>query len=431
MFEEVLVEQNKHWQGKSYEKGIQRTIFSKAVPYLENNFIISICGVRRAGKSFLLKQLINYLLQNQGIPPQNILFLNLEDPVFNFYKDDVTYMEKAFQDYLKLHNPKGKLYLFLDEVQFFKDWEVFVKSKFERKGIKILVTGSNSRLISTDMATLLSGRTLVLNILPFSFKEMLTAKEIDAVDKVSLISNKNRVKPLLDEYIMFGGFPEVVFESNRDIKKDILKNYYQNIFFNDIVPRFDIKKTQAAEKLLYYLLSNVSSVFSYNNLSKMISLADKTVKEYIGYFSQSLLLFQVDRFFSSVRRQITGPKKVYSIDNGLVNAIAFKISQNLGPLFENSVAIDLLRREMKFFYYLSANKREVDFFMPDSEDQLIQVCYEFRHDKTRERELTSLIGAMKETGIKKSLVVTLEEEEEVEKNGFHIHILPAWKYFTA
>jgi len=430
MFEEVLVEQNKHWQGKLYDEGVQRTIFPKVVSYLENDFIVSICGVRRAGKSFLLKQLINHLIQDHHIPPKNILFLNLEDPVFNFYKDDVMYMEKAFQDYLKLHNPKGKLYLFLDEIQFFKDWQVFVKAKFENKDVKIFVTGSNSRLISTDMATLLSGRTLVVNILPFSFKEILKTNGIDSYNIMSLISEKNRIKALLDEYIIFGGFPEVVFESQHDIKKDILKNYYQNIFFNDIVPRFDIKKTQLAEKLLYYLLSNISSIFSYNNLARMISLADKTVKEYIGYFSQSLLLFQVDRFFASVRNKITGPNKIYSIDTGLVNAIAFKISDNLGPLLENTVAVDLLRSEKKFFYYLSGNHREVDFFIPDAEDKIIQVCLELKHDKTRQRELNALEEVMIETGIKESFVITLDEEQEIEKEDIHIHIIPAWKYFT-
>jgi len=430
MFEEVLVEQNKHWQGNRYDEGVQRTVFSKAVPYLDNDFIVSICGVRRAGKSFLLKQLINYLLQDRDTPPQNILFLNLEDPVFNFYKDDVTYLEKVFQDYLKLNIPEGRIYLLLDEVQFFKDWEVFVKSKYEKKGIKIIVTGSNSRLISSDMATLLSGRTLVVNIFPFSFIEMLKANRIDVRNSVSLIENRNRIKKLLDEFIIYGGFPLVVSESNRDVKSDILKNYYQNIFFNDIVPRFDIKKTPAAEKLLYYLMSNISSLFSYNNLSKIVSLTDKTVKEYIDYFCQSLLLFQVNRFFPSVKRQITSPTKIYSIDNGFVNAIAFKISENLGPLFENAVAIDLHRKEMKYFYFLSPNQREVDFFMPDSEDKLIQVCYQLRHEKTRDREINSLLAAMKETGIKESLLVTLDEEGELKKEDFHIHILPAWKYFS-
>lgn len=430
MFEEVLVEQNKHWQGIKYDAGVKRTIFDKAVNYMDNDFIISICGVRRAGKSTLLKQIINHCIQVKKIKPGNILFLNLEDPVFNYYKDDVANLEKVFQDFLKLHDPGGKVYLFLDEVQFFKNWEVFVKSKYEKKGIKILITGSNSRLLSADLATLLSGRTLEVNVFPFSFKEILKAKEINPGNKVSLLSQKNRVKSLLDEYILYGGFPEVVFEKKRELKKDILKNYYRNIFYNDIVPRFDIKKSQLAEKLLYYLLSNPAALSSYNNLSKIISLADKTIKEYTGYFSQSLLLFCVDRFSPSVGKQIRSLKKVYAMDNGLVNAIAFKIMENLGPLFENIIAIDCLQRDMKFFYYISGNNKEVDFIIPDAEEKLVQVCYVMKNEKTRKREITALQSVMKETGIKKSLLVTIDEEEEIQVNGFQINVIPAWKYFT-
>lgn len=430
MFEEVLVDQNKHWQGKSYDAGITRNIFDKTASYMENDFIISVCGVRRAGKSTLIKQIINHLIQNKEIDPRNILFLNLEDPVFNYYKEDVNYLETVYQDFLKLQNPQGKIYLFLDEVQFFTDWEVFVKSKYEKKEIKIVVTGSNSRLLSTELSTLLSGRTLLLNVYPFSFKEILKANDIDPGDNVRLIAQKPLVKRLFDEYLLFGGFPQVVFEQSTEIKKEILKNYYRNIFYNDIVPRFEIKKSQVAEKLLYYLLSNISSSFSYNNLSRIVSLSDKTVKEYTGYFSQSLLMFWVDRFSPSVGKQIGSPKKAYSIDNGLVNAIAFKLSENLGPMFENLVAVELLRREESFFYYITTNNKEVDFFVPRSGEQLIQVCYELKTAKTHQRELDALQQAMKDIDVPEGLLITLDEEKEINDGDRHIKIIPAWKYFS-
>lgn len=430
MFEEVIVEQNTHWQDISYDAGVKRSVFEKAVSFLDNDFILSICGVRRGGKSTLLKQIINHLVEVKEVKPGNILFLNLEDPVFNYYKDDVRYLEHVYQDYLKLKSPEGRLYIFLDEVQFFKDWQVFVKSKYEKKGVKFIVTGSNSLLLSSDMATLLSGRTLGIDIYPFSFPEVLNARGIDGKDAAGVLSLKNTVKQLLDDYLVYGGFPEVIFETAPSIKKEILKNYYQNIFFNDIVPRFEIKKNQFAEKLLYYLLSNVSSQFSYNNLSKVIALADKTVKEYTGYFEQSMILFGVDRFSPSLGKQMTGPRKYYAIDNGLVNAIAFKLSENLGPMFENLIAIDILRKGGKFFYYQTANQKEVDFFIPDDEHKLVQVCYELKHDKTRKREITGLLAVMKETGVNESLLVTLDEEEEIREGRFHIRVLPAWKHLT-
>lgn len=430
MFEEVMIDQNKHWQGTAYDAGITRSVFKKALSYLDNDFIISISGVRRAGKSTLLKQIINHLISEKKITPPNILFLNLEDPIFNYYKDEVINLEKIFQDYLKLQNPQGKIYLFLDEIQFFQNWEVFVKAKYEKKGIKIIITGSNSRLLSTELVTLLSGRTLVINVLPFSFNEMLRAREIHAQSVVDILSQKHRIKSLFDEYLLYGGFPQVVFEQENEIKKDILKNYYQNIFYNDIAPRFEIKKIQLAEKLLYYLLSNVTAPFNYNSLSNIISLTDKTVKEYANYFNQSLLLFWTDRFSPSVAKQMGSAKKIYSIDNGLINAIAFKISENLGPLLENLIAIDLLGKDTPFFYFQTTNKREVDFFIPEAEHKLVQVCYDMKTAKTRKREIDALLGAMQETGVKEALVITYDDEEVLESNGVKINIIPAWRYFT-
>ncbi|MCU0287058.1 MAG: ATP-binding protein [Acidobacteria bacterium] len=430
MFEDVMVDQNKHWQDIMYETGIIRTVFKKMISYLDNDFIISICGVRRAGKSTLLKQVINYLISEKKTNPKNILLLNIEYPVFNYYKDEVQNLEKIFQDYLKLQNPKDKIYLFLDEIQFFKDWEVFVKAKYEKKGIKIIITGSNSRLLSTEMVTLLSGRTLVINVLPFSFRETLHAKEINIQNTVDIISQKPRIKNLFDQYLIYGGFPQVIFEKENDIKKDILKNYYQNIFYNDIVPRFEIKKIQFAEKLLYFMLSNVAAPFNYSSLSKVTSLTDKTVKEYAGYFQQSLLLFWLDRFSPSVAKQMSSTKKIYAVDNGLVNAIAFKISENFGPLLENTIAIDFLRKEMPFFYFQMANKSEVDFFIPNAEYKMVQVCYELKMPKTRKREFDALYDAMKETGIKESLLITYDDEEEHTMDELQIKVIPAWKYFT-
>jgi predicted AAA+ superfamily ATPase len=426
----VLVEQNKHWQNIRSENGVPRTILEKSLSYMDNDFIISICGVRRAGKSTLLKQMINHLVYTRQIDPRNILSVNLEDPVFNFYKDDVRNLEKIFQDYLKLQNPTDRVYLFLDEVQFFKDWQVFVKSKYEKKGIKIIVTGSNSRLLSAELVTLLSGRTLVVNVMPFSFKEILRADGLETSNTVELLAHSNRIKKRFDEYLQYGGFPQVVFEKNREIKSDILKNYYTNIFYNDIVPRFDIKKSDYAEKLLYYLITNVSTPISYNNLANVVALSDKTIKEYITYFSQSMLLFTLDRFSPSVKKQIAGSKKVYSIDNGLVNAVAFKISENFGPLFENIVAIELLRREERFFYYQTPLQKEVDFFIPQSEEKLVQVCADLANDKTRKREITLLKAVMRETSIKNSILITLDEENLIQEEDLEIKIMPAWKFFS-
>lgn len=431
MFEQVLIEQNRHWQNSAYDAGIKRTVFDKALSYMENDFIISICGVRRAGKSTLLKQIINHLTGTENIPPKSIFFLNLEDPVFNFHKDDVSVLEKIFREYMALQNPEGKVYLFLDEVQFFKDWQVFVKSKYEKKGVKIIVAGSNSRLLSAELVTILSGRTLVVDVFPFSFKEFLQANGITASNTVELLIQANRVQGLFNEYFLYGGFPQVTFEKNNDVKKDVLKNYYQNIFYNDIVPRFEIKKAPYAEKLLYFLLTNISTQASYNNLSAIVSLSDKTVKEYISYFQQSLMIFQVNRFSPSLKKQLTANKKIYTIDNGLVNAVAFKLSENYGPLLENTIAVELMRRGTPFYYYHTSSAKEVDFFIPNANQQdhkLVQVCYDLSAEKTMKREIASLKAVMQETGVNSALIITLNEEKEINDGALSIKILPAWKF---
>lgn len=166
MFEDLLIEQNPHWAGKHYEHGAVRNCFTRLVAYLPTGMIISLLGVHRSGKSTLLKQMINHLITAQAVPPKNILFLNVEHPYFVQYAKDVGYLQKAYDEYLKIANPTGKIYLLLDEIQFFDDWQVFVKALYEQKEVQFIITGSNAALLSADYMTLLSGRMLIVDIPP-------------------------------------------------------------------------------------------------------------------------------------------------------------------------------------------------------------------------------------------------------------------------
>lgn len=430
MFESVIVDQNPHWEGALYPEGTPRAILGKVREYLDLPHIIALAGVRRAGKSTLARQTINHLMRDKGINPRNILFLNLENPQFSRYRNDVTYLDRAYEDYLKLAAPQGTVYCFLDEVHFFPEWQVFVKAKYEQQQIKFIVTGSNSHLLSSEFITLLSGRALSVEVYPFSFAEFTLAKGLALPDPVAVARERNRLRSLLDEYLRFGGFPEICALEAAATRKDILVMYARNILYQDIAPRFAIKKAVDLENLFFYLTSNIASLYSFNKLAGLTGLNDKTVKEYVGYFSDAYLLFTLDSFAFSAKEQIKSPKKVYAIDTGMAGAVGFSFSENRGHLLENQIYLELKRRGHELFYYRTGNGFEVDFACCTGGrvTQLIQVVQSLGDEKTRNREMRSLLKAMDETGLDHGEIVTYEEDDELTVDGKTIRLTSAFKY---
>ncbi len=435
MFEEVIVDQNPHWEGKTFDAGIPRQALRTIEEYMDARQIIAITGVRRCGKSTLLRQTINFLVNEKGVTPSNILFLNLENPFFTAYRDDVVNLEVLFADYQKLADPKGRIYLLLDELQYFKDWQVFVKSRYElSEDIKFIISGSNSRLLSSDLITLLSGRTLPLTLHPFSFSEYLHAKQMEHThNKLEILRQRHKIRRFCEDYLFEGGFPEVVLTDNTRLKKELLANYAKNILFQDIVPRFKIKKPNLVEKLFFYLASNIASLFTYNRLGKTVGISDKTVKEYLSYFADAFLLFSVDSYAYSIRQQLRSPKKIYCIDNGMISSVAFGFSRNLGRYLENLIFLHFLRGQKHCFYYKTQNGREVDFLIADSSGPLalFQVSVSLQQPATRKREIRSLVEACNEIGQKQATLITVEEEEELSVDGINITIQPLWKFLLS
>jgi uncharacterized protein len=430
MFESVIVDQNPHWEGTLYPEGTLRDVLNKVREFLVLPHIIALVGVRRAGKSTLVRQTINHLLRDKGISPRNILFLNLENPQFSRYRNDVSYLDRAYDDYLKLVAPQGTVYCFLDEVHFFPQWQVFVKSKYEQQQIKFIVTGSNSHLLSSEFITLLSGRALPIEVYPYSFSEFVLAKGVELSDQVAVIRERNPLRGLVDEFLRFGGFPEISNLDGVEIKKEILVMYARNILYQDIAPRFAIKKTVDLENLFFYLASNISSLYSFNRLADLAGLNDKTVKEYVGYFRDAFLLFPLDLYAFSVRAQIKSPKKVYAIDTGMAGAVGFSFSENRGHLLENQVYLELKRRGHELFYYKTSNGLEVDFVCckGGKATHLIQVAQDLSDDKSRNREVRSLVKALDETGLVFGEIVTYEEDGELTVDGKTIRMTAAYKY---
>jgi uncharacterized protein len=199
---------------------VRREVLDPVVQYLD---------LRRAGKSTLARQAINHLIHEKGLNPRHILFLNLETPQFSRYRNDITALERAFEDYLKLATPEETVYCFLDEVHFFPEWQVFVKSRYEQRNVRFIVTGSNSRLLSSEFITLLSGQALPVVVHPFSFTEFPQARGIVVADEVTLLVERHMERKTFDDYLRFGAFPEIAFLEDETVKRDILVMYVRNI----------------------------------------------------------------------------------------------------------------------------------------------------------------------------------------------------------
>ncbi|MBU4082786.1 ATP-binding protein [Patescibacteria group bacterium] len=427
MFEKFIVEQNEHWEKELANTGFPRMIVSDLVKYLNIRQIVALIGVRRSGKSTVAKQLIKFLIEEKKVDPANILFLNLESPLLNRFKNDPGNLQKIFDEYLALAEPKGKLFIFLDEVQFFSDWQVFVKALYEKRAAKFFITGSNSRLLSAEMATLLSGRSIAKSIYPFNFREIIKIKKVGVENAMEIIRNEGKLKIFFGGYLKDGGFPEIVLEKRKEIKKEILANYYKNILYQDIVPRFEVKKTKEIENLLLYLFSNIGQKYSYNSLAGFLKMNDKTVKEYIGFFEKSFLLFELSNFQYSLKKQENYPKKAYAIDNGFISVVSFSFSENYGHFLENAVFLGLLESGNEIYYHFE--KHECDFVVKKGRKiiEAAQVTKILDHNNEK-REFAGLLEAMEKFNLKEGLIITEDQEDERKINGKIIKIIPCWKW---
>ena len=303
--ESILLEDNQHWINQNiYNNYIHRDVLEIANMYIETNEIIALIGARRVGKSTLAKLMIKEILKTTN--SENIFFINLEKPEFIPYKHDATYLNKIYDDYIKLAQPNldEKIYFFIDEIQIFQNWEVFVKSKYENSNIKFIITGSNSSLLTSNYATVLTGRVLKLEIYSFSFREFLTYKEIPYATQLEKISNKIEIKRAIDEYLKWGGYFSVISASSDIVKKEHLKNIAEDIILKDIVPRYKIKNSQEIKDLFYYVVSNATTILNYTSLSKKLNIDSKMVKEYINYFEDNFLITTIPMYHKKLTAQI-------------------------------------------------------------------------------------------------------------------------------
>ncbi len=401
----------------------------------KTNKIITVSGPRRAGKTYYFYQLIQRL--KDSVSNNRIIYINFEDdrllPLSVENLDDL--MEAYFELYPE--NKTKEIYCFFDEIQNIDNWELFIRRIYDKEKVKIFLTGSSSKLLSREIATSLRGRTLNYQIFPLSFKEFLKFKNVKLNKNFAYSKTRFQIKKMFEEYLAFGGFPEVVLEKN-GLKSQILKNYYNLTIYRDLVERFAIRNTAFLKSLTKYLLTNISTTFSvnayYQSLEKFSKPARETVLEYLSYLQEIELTFLIPIFSHSLKVQQVNPKKNYAIDNGLRNAVSFRFSRDYGRLLENLVFIELKRQNKEIYYY--RRKKEVDFIVKGNlkASQAIQVTQEL-NKKNEERELEGLIEAMAEYRLKDGLILTQDQEEEIEKKigrrKIKIKVAPVWKWLLS
>ncbi len=397
---------------------IKRENTDYAKRFLKHPNIFAILGVRRSGKS-----IFSLLLSQQS--KENFAYINFDDErLIGVRTDD---LNKILQAFYELYGDVS--IIILDEIQNVKGWELFVNRL--RRTKKVIITGSNSKLLSGELATHLTGRYIDNMLYPFSFREALNFKaDIYLTEDIAKVRNR------LDKYIRGSGFPEF-----KKFGSSIIVKIYGDIINKDCIRRHKIKNEKTFKELVNYLVSNFASEFTYSKLSKIFEIKDvHTTKNYIDYVKEAFLIIVLERFSPKLKQQVIAPKKVYSIDHGFCNFISFRLSKSIGKIFENIVCVELLRKKglnhdnIKIYYWKNPQQKEVDFVVKKGikVEQLIQVCYDIDDIKTKERDIGALLEASKELRCKNLLIITVDKEgeEEVSKLGVKrkIRFMPLWKW---
>ena len=379
---------------------------------LSDDLIKIVTGVRRSGKSSLIHRVLK---------DKRYGYLNFDDE--RLRKVEVDKLDSILEI---LHEVEGDIsILFFDEIQNVKGWELFV-SRLRRQGYTIFVTGSNSKLLSRELATHLTGRHFSLELYPFSFKEHLRFKEI-GIEQDDLITTKGRAKLQneLEEYLNKGGFPESLSVAQ---PQTYLRELYTKIILQDIVGRYNLKHKETLKDIAHYLLGNFATRQTYHKIRNVFEISSvHTIKNYLGYLEEAYLIFQLIGFSAKQKESLRGPKKIYGIDQGLIRAVESGMSENIGRFIENLVFIELKRRDKNVFYYMDYSGWEVDFVLKKGSKitNLIQVVYNLNNVELRNREFRSLLKSSNKFNCDKLQVVVYygERENKIIK-GKKIEIIP-------
>ena len=378
---------------------------------LNSHLIKLITGPRRVGKSTQALLMLR---------DKNFAYLNFDNySLLDAWNADLVMrmLDDVYPDYE---------YILLDEVQNLDAWDLWV-SELYRKGKNLVITGSNARMLSSEMATVLTGKYLQVEMLPFSLEEFFDWNKFDLHSVKP--EQKTVSQVLMDDYLRNGGYPEVV--ASRQLTRSYLDTLFDSIIWKDVAKRHNVRNVTDLNNLAMYLVSNFCNPVSANELTAELGFSSvNTTKKYMDYLHEPYIFYYLSRYNNKLKLMKKAPRKVYVVDNGFVASKAFSLSDNLGRLLENQVFIELIRRgydvEKTMFYYRSRNDKEVDFVLRKgtSIECLVQVCYDMSSPKTEKREVDSIIECAGELKCSNLVIVTYNDKRTIEKDGYKIEVLP-------
>ena len=381
--------------------------------YMKGNEIIVITGIRRCGKSSLLKIISKKL-------KEKFVYMNFDDIRLTDFK--VENFEDIEDIVSERYGIKTNVIFLLDEIQNVPFWERWVNNLYTKR-IKVFVTGSNSSLLSSEISTFLTGRNKVIKLYPFSFKEFLLVKKIKIDYQTT--DERRAISQAFNYYFENGGFPLVIINDDLSLSKQ----YFEDILNKDIIKRYNLKKIKELNNLILYLFSNVSKTYSYSTLKQVSSIKSLSmINNYIGYLKNVFVASTINKFDYSIKKQKVSSSKFYVLDNSFLKTVAFNFSENAGKRLENLVFIELVRDGNEVYYH--AKNNECDFIIKEGLKitKAIQICLVLDNAVTKKREVDGLIEALKEYRLKEGLILTLDKEEEFILKDKKIIIKPVWKW---
>ncbi len=398
---------------------------------VDTSKIISLSGARRSGKTYMLFEVIKRLL-SEGVQKERILYINFEDERFDFKQDELDFILQSYGE-LYPDNPLDECFFFFDEIQNVEGWEKFVRRLYDTITKRIFITGSNSHLLSRELATSLRGRSINYEIFPLSFKEYIRFHGIE----MDLYHSKSRAKiaNLFERFLSYGSFPEIATEKNFTLNYKVLQEYFELMLYRDMIERFGITNIPVLKYFLKRCFDNIASPLSVNNIynelkSQGYKIGKNSLYEYLDAAEAVYLLLMVKKQSESVIKQEMAEKKAYVIDNGLLNAVTFKLSNDYGKLLENAISVELHKSGNTVLFYKGG--RECDFIVMEKHavKKVIQSAYSISDKTTKNREIEGILEACRRFALKEGYLVTFSEEDIIREQGVTINVMPAYKFFV-
>lgn len=384
-------------------KGREREALVGILKWVDEKEIKVLVGPRRAGKSTLFYQVVDYLCK-KGLG-ENVLFLNLQDKALGGLD-----LEEVYLNYLENVNPKGKVYVFIDEAQERRGWEVWLKNAYDmKKNVSFFVSGSSAKLLKSDYSSYLSGRIMQFEIFPLSLKEFFEFKELKSIASDEDVA---RARRYYNEYARYGGFPEVFFKDDA-LKLDLLGAYVEDFIERDVVKRYNADRRKV-EFLYKWIATNAGKPISFAKLGRALGISEETISQYVEYLKESYLIIELKKYSMSLQEQEMAPKRYYPIDSGLMTVYELSYRNEQGKLLETTAVINAFLKFGQAWYY--SNDVDVDIVYESKGKKHYGVCV--THDPEVEREKKAPERAKKELKLEDAYYVTYDKKR---KNAFPIY----------